>query len=565
MAYDKKDIHFWEKMEQANKRSTSFYFETKALLEAKELWTEEHFDNNVHTLEHTNLWNLKEVYSAEFLNDSVNEGKVLAFFTFEVIRCFKGSESIRNLWYLAFGLKNFVDNYFTDLSSGIRDIGKLELADYICKKLSKNYGSYLEKIFQCLYADVGIVDESRKFYEQECSPLYPFVMLLVEKEGMLSKFQDIQKRLGINVILAGKGKSSRASVEKCIFLIMQRMQRFPDANKEIILLTITDLDPDGVNGVESGAVKQIKYFSSILGLSYKHLRVGLLKEDIPDNMQQPSYEGGNLFLLKPQYQTPTIQKAHFQYCNSELWLLPDGNGVNRFWGAEFNIMYSHNPTFFDEKIVQVLTDYLGLENIIERAREFSYPDHWELERAKEEIADKLAKEFYPELVSFVENLQQQLQDARYLLSTKIIEPLNELMSEKVNDLFIEHSENLDDLDYRKRDQNQEELSNTHWLNELQEIGKGRNYLTQYMAGKEFLGFNTDDLTDSLKDKVIDDFLSQFEISDFDIKDIEIDLKSSINESFSESLKETISSIRQLDNLGLDINLEDPDDSENDNY
>lgn len=566
MAYTRKNIRFWEKMEQANKRSTAFYFETKSLLESKGLWNENDIEENVHTLEFTNLWNLKDIYSAEFLNDSENEGKLLGYFTLEAIRCFRGSESIRNLWYLAFGLKNFIDLYFTDLSSGIREVpNNLELADYICKKLSKNYGSYLEKIFKCLYADVGIVDESRKFYESACSPLFPYIMLLVEKEGMLSKFQEIQKRLGINIILAGKGKSSRASVEKCIFKIMERMQ-LPEVSKDIILLTVTDHDPDGINGVESGAIKQLEYFTSILGLNYKHLRVGLLKEDMPEDMQQPSYLGGNLFLLKPQYQSPKIQKTHYAFCKREMWELPDGNGINKFWGAEFNIMYSSNPTFFDEKIVKVLTDYLGLENIRDRARNYSYPNDWELEQAKTGLAEKLAEESYPELVNFVENLKSQLEKAQELLESKIMNPLTELMLEKINTIYSERSENLDEIDFRFRTEEREELPNTFWLDKLENIGKGNEDLTYYMHGKEFLGFKTDDLVESLKDKTKEDFDSEFEVSDFEIEDISHDLKSQINESFQESLKTTINSISGLDTLGLTIDLyeindEDSDDSD----
>ena len=176
----------------------------------------------------------------------------------------KETGSLRVLWYRSF--KQYAMSVMKD------DVDLDKANSILSSSLVK-----LVRTGEYLYEDFCVSDFAyNKDFKEFIDSLN--VVLFVEKSSEMPKFTKSCEILGIKVIMAGSGRPNFSSTE---YIYKSFFADKVDKNHPIRILTLTDLDYDGLVAIAGGFVKQMQHFTPHVKVG----RVGLDSEQIPKSHQ----------------------------------------------------------------------------------------------------------------------------------------------------------------------------------------------------------------------------------------------------------------------------------------
>lgn len=188
-------------------------------------------------------------------------------------------KGLRRHWYsyfktkfaqpLAFALGDYKTN-----GQGIKEIDDRIWAG----RLSETYGAFVDT-GEITYKQMWVEDASRMMAEN-WQTLFSgcHIIIAVEKDSLFSDFVAPAKALGARAIYSGKGKSSKAAIEKCLrdhFYWSENSSPFsPDS--PLIILHISDYDYDGEQVIGPTFGEQAHRYTDCLF----EARVGIEPDDV---------------------------------------------------------------------------------------------------------------------------------------------------------------------------------------------------------------------------------------------------------------------------------------------
>jgi len=191
-------------------------------------------------------------------------------------------KALRRHWYVWFKT-DFAQPFAFQIGDVTRNSqGIMEMNDLAwTQRLSQTYAKLVDS-GKVTYRDLWVEDASRmmeKFWERLFAKLH--VMICVEKDSLFSDFKDPARALGAVAVYSGKGKSSKAAIEKVLrdFFNWDDGYRDPFEADPLVVLHVSDYDFDGESVIGPTFAEQARrYTQNIL-----EARIGVDPRDVADN------------------------------------------------------------------------------------------------------------------------------------------------------------------------------------------------------------------------------------------------------------------------------------------
>lgn len=410
---------------------------------------------------------------------------LVGFYRWVWVYCEERDFAVRRIWYLRFKqfcIILFAKDYAEKIKNGLLS-DKKKFGRYYSQKLSEILSLMVKQNADysgLLYADFAISDLSRFTWTK---PEYAWsnIFLFGEKDATTPLFEPLCEIIGIRKLYSGKGKSAKAAIEK-LFLSGEL-----NPKKPLICLTATDWDWDGINGVESGFVKQVQFYSRIFGFDAQFFRVGISPEDIPDNEKTPE---GKCFVMERQH-LKWVKENGIKYVNPE--------GKIEYLGIELEALPIR---YWRNKILKILAeDVFDFEDWSNWSRKTHTPDSYDYEEARDQVARNLADVARDtlDLNAKILVLENELEKAKNE-KDETITRFNEYMEEEAESLI-----SLENWDDRQREWDElEEIWNPDSVEEMVSKHKKTVEISvdiekQFVNYFNCLDFSKDQLIDKLRE------------------------------------------------------------------
>jgi hypothetical protein len=309
---------------------------------------------------------------------------------------------------------------------GVREINDLHWT----QRLSNTYAEFVDE-HGVTYKNLWVEDASRMM-EQNWEVLFRGfnVVVAVEKDSLFADFQPSAKALGARSVYSGKGKSSKAAIEKCL---REHFGWTPDHDpfthdEPLIILHVSDYDFDGEAVIGPTFGEQSRRYT-------RHLleaRVGIQPENVTDCGH--SWE-------EKWYQVKVSNRGYRDWATDKALFLAQCIDCGHHWpvvGTQKRAGYTHDPLHRDvcptcggapvtleigrntphgfEVEALKTRDYYGLlvdallrvvpfEHIVSRLRDECVADAWQAAR---EIMEEICKanEGYQEILKEFDRLEE---------------------------------------------------------------------------------------------------------------------------------------------------------------
>lgn len=179
------------------------------------------------------------------------------------------AKPLRRQWYHWFKVR-FAQPFSEQMG---QDIQKTKWATDWAGRMSRAF-SYLVDSRMYTYRELWVVDGSRMIYHDgNCLPLVERrdILICVEKDSLFDDYKVVANAMGAQALYSGKGKSSKAAIEK---LTDQHFNR----DRPLYVLSVTDFDYDGQAVIAPAFTDQLRRYKSDLVES----RAGVVPEQVDD-------------------------------------------------------------------------------------------------------------------------------------------------------------------------------------------------------------------------------------------------------------------------------------------
>lgn len=220
-------------------------------------------------------------------------------------------KALRRHWY-AWYKTDFAQPFARQIGDVERNAsGVLEIDDRAwAGRLSQTYGGFVDNE-NLTYRELWVDDASRMM-ERFHNKLFRGLNLLiaVEKDSLFSDFRAAAKALGATTVYSGKGKSSKAAIEKVLREHYDWGTDYCDidADRPLVILHISDYDYDGESVIGPTFAEQARRY--VDGMIYE-ARVGVQPEHVVNAGHDPADKWYQIKLANSGYRDWANEKALF--------------------------------------------------------------------------------------------------------------------------------------------------------------------------------------------------------------------------------------------------------------
>ena len=318
--------------------------------------------------------------------------------------------------------------------------------------LSQAYGSIVNQ-GRVTYKNLWVSDASRMM-ASTYSELYQNanILICVEKDSLFEDFKLLANKIGARAIYSGKGKSSKAAIEKLLdenFLNQYEPTITPD--NPLIVLTITDYDYDGEKVISDTFPNQILRYIDADSLVYARCGIHPHMVDEADR-QSSAYE---IKMNNRKSKEWAYEKAMTQLvcvnnctdvsyfgnaslgcpeCSNELIPYVRSDEQPRFYGYEIEALRTVD---YYEAVTRIVCEIIGIDTINSHLREECVPDVWN-------VADTITDDLLNNDTEYQE-ISKRLDEYRLRIRNKVRETIDpkqndfsHLQDDSTVDQFVEH-------------------------------------------------------------------------------------------------------------------------------